>query len=100
MLNPSDIIKITWSIMIMQNPGSVTIPILPKLLEQLSSFNRPGDPLSLEELCMLHQINVFVEDVVAKDKLPKQFLKILPENIKEVSREAYEAWDQPLYPEV
>jgi len=46
MLNPSDIIKITWSIMIMQNPGSVTIPILPKLLEQLSSFNRPGEPLS------------------------------------------------------
>ena len=46
MLNPSDIIKITWSIMIMQNPGSVTIPILPKLLEQLCSFNRPGEPLS------------------------------------------------------
>jgi len=45
-LNPNDLIKITWSLMIMQNPGTMTIPLLPKLIEQLSHFSRPEQPLS------------------------------------------------------
>jgi len=99
-LNPTDLIKITWSLMIMQNPGTVTIPLLPKLIEQLSHFSRPEQPLSQEEMLMLHQINVYVQDLVAKDKLPKQFKNIIPENINELTSANYEAWDQPLYPEV
>jgi len=51
-------------------------------------------------MLMLHQISVYVQDLVARDKLPKQFKNIIPENINELTSAVYEAWDQPLYPEV
>ena len=49
-----DLIKITWSLITMQDAGNLTIPLIPKLLEQLKSFERANQPLTQEELCMLH----------------------------------------------
>lgn len=40
--------------MAMQEAGKMDNPLLAKLLEQLASFNRPAEPLSLEEKLMLH----------------------------------------------
>lgn len=41
MLDSRDIIKVTWSLIAMLKPGKMQIPLLPKLLEQLSKFDRP-----------------------------------------------------------
>lgn len=41
-----ELIKITWSLINMQAPGTLSIPLIPKLLEQLSNFERPDQPLS------------------------------------------------------
>ena len=83
----------------MQEGGQVQVPFLPKLLEQLSRFSRPNKPLTTDEFVMIHQINVFVQDLVANDKLPEQFLSILPENVTDAALRVYDAWDKPLYPE-
>jgi len=54
----------------MQEAGDLNIPLIPKLLEQLKNFSRPESPLTEEELCMLHQISVYVQEMVMKDRLP------------------------------
>lgn len=42
MVSNRDIIKITWSMIVMQEPGQMNNPLLPKLLEQLHCFDRPN----------------------------------------------------------
>ena len=66
----------------------------------MAEFERPDKPLSQDELLMLHQIKVYVQDLVSKDKLPAQFNNFIPEAVSELAANVYEAWDQPLYPDV
>jgi len=35
-LDSRNLIKITWALVAMQQPGDISIPLLPKLLEQIS----------------------------------------------------------------
>ena len=49
---------------------------------------------------MLHQINVYVKDMVSRNRLPEEFSTILPNQVLDAARNAYQAWNQPLYPDV
>ena len=84
-IDPRDLIGITWSLICLQKTGSMSIPLIPKLLEQLKTFNRPEQPLSSEELLMLHQISAYIDDLVLEGKMPSQYTSILPANIKEAA---------------
>ncbi len=42
---------------------------------------------------MLHQINVYVQDLVNKDIVPAQFKEILPQAVAKLATNVYEAWD-------
>ena len=99
-LDNRDLIKITWSLITMEDAGSLTIPLLPKLLEHLATFDRPDNPLTQEELCMIHQISVYVQDLVSKDRLPTEFLNILPDEVKSLAASVWDLQDRPLYPDV
>ena len=84
-IDPRDLIGITWSLICLQKTGSMSIPLIPKLLEQLKTFNRPEQPLSSEELLMLHQISAYIDDLVLEGKMPSQYTSILPHHIKEAA---------------
>jgi len=51
-------------------------------------------------MLMLHQINVYIKDLVAKNKLPAFFLQIFPAEVSQMADAVYKQWDAPLYPEV
>ena len=53
-INSDNQIYLTWSLMVMETPGAKMCPLLPKLLEQLYSFNRPEKPLSRDEFIQLY----------------------------------------------
>ena len=53
-INSDNLIYLTWSLMAMETPGAKMCPLLPKLLEQLYSFNRPEKPLSRDEFIQLY----------------------------------------------
>jgi hypothetical protein len=55
-----DLIKVSWALMVMQRPGKVTNPLLPNLLVQLYSFERPELPITNEEFIMLYQLDIYV----------------------------------------
>ncbi len=93
MLDAQRIISIVWSLVVTQKPGTISNPLLPKLLVQLASFDRPEEPLSKDELLMLHQINVYVQDLVSKDMVPVQFKEIFPQAVAKLATNVYEAWD-------
>lgn len=84
-LDSRHMIQITWSLITMQEAGELTIPLLPKMLEHLKYFDRPGQPLTEDELCMLHQIAVYVQDMVQKDRLPVQFASIIPADVRHMA---------------
>ena len=92
-LPASDLIKVTWALVAMQAAGTLTIPLLPVLLEQIASFKRPEAPLSQEELTMLHQINVYVKDLIAREELPENFGRIVPEQVQTLASAVYEDWN-------
>lgn len=56
--------------------------------------------LSKNELVMLHQIQIYVEGLVKKEKLPDQYAEIIPGYVRELADEVYQQWDTPLYPDV
>mmetsp|Transcript_22069 Transcript_22069/g.29502 ORF Transcript_22069/g.29502 Transcript_22069/m.29502 type:complete len:107 (+) Transcript_22069:1318-1638(+) len=45
-IDSRDLIKVTWALSLMEKPSSLSIPLLPKLFEQLAHFERPSQPLS------------------------------------------------------
>ena len=92
-LPASDLIKVTWALVAMQSAGTLSIPLVPVLLEQIASFNRPEAPLSQEELLMLHQINVYVKDLIAREELPENFGRIVPEQVQTLASAVYEDWN-------
>ena len=100
MLGSQDMIKITWSLVAMQEAGKMNIPLIPKLFEHLASLDRPTEPLSEDELLMLHQINVYIKDLVANDRLPASFLQLFSTEVTDMANAVYQQWDAPLYPEV
>lgn len=53
-LDNRDLIPVTWALVCLQPAGELSTPILPKLFEQLTEFERPEAPLQKDELIMLH----------------------------------------------
>ena len=51
--------------MAMETSGSKPSPLLPKLFELIYSFSRPEKPLSREEFVQLHQIDLYIQDLIA-----------------------------------
>lgn len=50
---------------------------------------------------MLHQIKVYIKDLVARDKLPEIFTSIIPENVCNLAAAVFDDSEKgPRYPEV
>ena len=50
---------------------------------------------------MLHQINVYIKELVVREKLPKYFSQTMPDNVQELAAAIFEDLENsPLYPEV
>lgn len=43
---------------------------------------------------------MYVDDLLARDKLPKQFEDIIPEQVAQLAHHVYQDWDKALYPDV
>ena len=89
----TELIKIAWSLIVMQRPGKVSNPLLPNVLTQLYSFSRPDQPLTNEELIMLYQINVYVKDMVRRGNLPESFINVVPNQVVKASESVYREWE-------
>ena len=92
-LPPRDLIKIAWSLMVMQRPGKVSNPLLPNVISQLHKFDRPNMPLTNEELIMLYQLDVYIRDMVSRGSLPPQFATMIPEKIRRLSAKLFQEWE-------
>ena len=42
---------------------------------------------------MLHQINIYVQDMIARDRLPAQFKNIIPADVAYAASDVYAKWD-------
>ena len=99
-ITADNLIGITWSMMAMETPGHLSTPLLPKLFEELYSFERPNKPLTKHELIQLHQINSYIEDAISAGAIPENFNSVIPRKVQALAADAYIEWDQPLYMDV
>ena len=99
-ITADNLIGITWSMMAMETPGHLSTPLLPKLFEELYSFERPNKPLTKNELIQLHQINSYIEDAISAGAIPENFNSVIPRKVQALAADAYIEWDQPLYMDV
>lgn len=68
-VDPVHLINLTWSLIALEGTQSGN-PIMPKLLEALSNFERE-EPITQQELIKLHQIDVYIDEMVKQGKLPR-----------------------------
>ena len=78
----------------------MSTPLLPKLFEELYSFERPNKPLTKHELIQLHQINSYIEDAISAGAIPENFNSVIPRRVEALAADAYIEWAQPLYMDV
>lgn len=76
------------------------MPLLPKILIELSDFDRPEKPLTQEELVMISQVNTFTRDAVRCGDLPANFENIIPENVSSVAEKVFKKYDKMPYEDV
>lgn len=53
-----ELVHVLWSLTVTEDE-SIPNPLIPKLWERLHQFNRPGKPMSREELLELYQVNAY-----------------------------------------
>jgi hypothetical protein len=58
------IVELAWSLVVMQKQQKINNPLIPKVLDALSRFEREA-PLTTSELLKLYQINIYIKDMVA-----------------------------------
>jgi len=93
------LVKLTWSLTALEGT-QVSNPILPKLIERLATFQR-DTPLSGKELIQVYQIQVYIDDMIARKQLPAEFSKVIPQAVREAAELEFERHDrQILYPNV
>ena len=84
--------------MVMQKPGKVSNPLLPNILSQLRNFDRPGQPVTNEELVMLYQLDVFIKEMVNREQLPAQLYDVIPTRVRSAAEKCFKEWEgQKIY---
>ena len=86
---PDMIVELAWSLVVMQKQQKINNPLIPKVLDALSRFEREA-PLTTSELLKLYQINIYLKDMVAKYQLADCFLRVIPENVIALAEAEFE----------
>ena len=86
---PDMIVELAWSLVVMQKQQKINNPLIPKVLDALSRFEREA-PLTTSELLKLYQINIYIKDMVATYQLADCFLRVIPENVIALAEAEFE----------
>ncbi len=88
-ISPEMIVDLAWSLVVMQKQHKINNPLIPKVLDVLSRFEREA-PLTTCELLKLYQINIYIKDMVANYQLADCFLRVIPENVIALAEAEFE----------